>query len=99
MAAAQISKALINSPGLEARLDMLKIDRTEFNPEKFLQLKISNGGYNKIQEIELPSKIGRCPNNDNNTSQLALESPYVSREHIIIEPDIAVFRNKRVIFA
>ena len=77
---------------------MLKIDKSEFNPEKFLQLKISNGGYNKIQEIELPSKIGRCPKNDNNTSQLALESPYVSREHIIIEADIAIFRNKRVIF-
>lgn len=76
---------------------MLKVDIKNLNLDKFLQLKISNGGFNKIQEIELPSKIGRCPKNDNYTSQLALESPYVSREHIIIEPEITMFRNKKVI--
>lgn len=75
---------------------MLQTDRGENNLEKFLQIKISNCGFNKIQEIELPSKIGRSPKNDENTSQLALESPYVSREHVMIEPETAFFRNKRV---
>lgn len=75
---------------------MLQVDRGESNLEKFLQIKISNGGFNKVQEIELPSKIGRSPKNDEYTSQLALESPYVSREHVMIEPEAALFRNKRV---
>lgn len=75
---------------------MLQVDRPENLLEKYLQIKISNGGFNKIQEIELPSKIGRCPKNDDYCSQLALESPYVSREHVMIEPETALFRNKRV---
>ena len=75
---------------------MLQADRSENLLEKYLQIKISNGGFNKIQEIELPSKIGRCPKNDDYTSQLALESPYISREHVMIEPETALFRNKRV---
>lgn len=76
---------------------MLHAERTDNLIEKYLQIKISNGGFNKIQEIELPSKIGRCPKHDDFTSQLALESPYVSREHVMIEPENAFFRNKRVI--
>lgn len=75
---------------------MLQADRSENLLEKYLQIKISNGGFNKIQEIELPSKIGRCPKNDDYSSQLALESPYISREHVMIEPEMALFRNKRV---
>lgn len=77
---------------------MLQAERAFENlPDKYLQIKISNGGFNKIQEIELPSKIGRCPKNDDYSSQLALESPYVSREHVMIEPETAMFRNRRVI--
>ena len=76
---------------------MLQAERNEILIDKYLQIKISNVGFNKIQEIELPSKIGRCPRNDEFTSQLALESPYVSREHVLIEPESALFRNKRVI--
>lgn len=77
---------------------MLQAERAFENlPEKYLQIKISNGGFNKMQEIELPSKIGRCPKHDDFTSQLALESPYVSREHVMIEPETALFRNRRVI--
>lgn len=75
---------------------MLQADHSEILCEKYLQIKISSGGFNKIQEIELPSKIGRCPKNDDYSSQLALESPYVSREHIMIEPETTLFRNKRV---
>lgn len=75
---------------------MLQADRSENLLEKYLQIKISNGGFNKIQEIELPSKIGRCPKNDDYSSQLALESPFISREHVMIEPEMALFRNKRV---
>jgi hypothetical protein len=76
---------------------MLQADRLENNIDKYLQIKISNGGFNKIQEIELPCKIGRCPKIDNLTSLLALESPYVSREHIIIEPELSMFHSKKVI--
>lgn len=76
---------------------MLQAERSENFLDKYLQIKISNGGFNKTQEIELPSKIGRSPRNDEFTSQLALESPYVSREHVLIEPESALFRNKRVI--
>ena len=76
---------------------MLQTERADNMVEKYLQIKISNGGFNKIQEIELPSKIGRCPKHDDFTSQLALESPYVSREHVMIEPENVLFRNKRVI--
>ena len=76
---------------------MLQTERAENVIEKYLQIKISNGGFNKVQEIELPSKIGRCPKHDDFTSQLALESPYVSREHVMIEPENILFRNKRVI--
>lgn len=76
---------------------MLQAERVENMVEKYLQIKISNGGFNKVQEIELPSKIGRCPKHDDFTSQLALESPYVSREHVMIEPENALFRNKRVL--
>ena len=78
---------------------MLQAERGPENlAEKYLQIKISNAGFNKIQEIELPSKIGRCPKNDDYTSQLALESPFVSREHVLIEPEMAFFRNRRVFF-
>lgn len=73
------------------------MERSDNMVEKYLQIKISNGGFNKVQEIELPSKIGRCPKHDDFTSQLALESPYVSREHVMIEPENVLFRNKRVI--
>jgi hypothetical protein len=76
---------------------MLQAERAENMIEKYLQIKISNGGFNKVQDIELPSKIGRCPKHDDYTSQLALESPYVSREHIMIEPENVLFWNKRVI--
>lgn len=76
---------------------MLQTERADNMIEKYLQIKISNGGFNKVQEIELPSKIGRCPKHDDFTSQLALESPYVSREHVMIEPENTLFRNKRVI--
>lgn len=78
-------------------LQMLQAERAENMIEKYLQIKISNGGFNKVQEIELPSKIGRCPKHDDFTSQLALESPFVSREHVMIEPENLLFRNKRVI--
>lgn len=76
---------------------MLQAERNDNMLEKYLQIKISNGGFNKVQEIELPSKIGRCPKYDDFTSQLALDSPYVSREHVMIEPENLLFRNKRVI--
>ncbi len=79
------------------QLEMLQADRFESRiADKFLQIKIINGAFSKIQEIELPSKVGRSPKPDDRTSLLALDSPFISREHILIEPESALFGRKRV---
>lgn len=75
---------------------MLQADRFDTRADKFLQIKIINGAFSKVQEIELPSKVGRSPKPDERASLLALDSPYISREHIIIEPESALFGRKRV---
>lgn len=80
-------------------LGMLQANRSEERIDKFLEIKISTGSYSRTQEIELPSKIGRSPRFEENTSLLALDNPYISREHLLVELDRSTIGSKRVPFS
>jgi hypothetical protein len=77
--------------------DMLQAHRSELRIDRFLEIKITNGKFSQTQDIELPSKIGRSPKFEENTSLLTLDSPYVSREHLLVEQDTSQYGRRRVI--